>query len=87
MWWIEADSPAQIQAGLAGLTRAPVAGVDSVAAELAATEEAVAWALAWLSSHTGWLLLFDNVEEAAHIEAHLARVRLGRLLHEYAHAA
>ncbi|MFG6202416.1 FxSxx-COOH system tetratricopeptide repeat protein [Nonomuraea sp. JJY05] len=80
MWWMEADSPAQIQAGLAGLTRAMVAGIDSVAAEQATTEEAAAWALAWLSSRTGWLVVFDNVEETTHIDPYLARLSRGHVL-------
>ncbi|MBT2235775.1 NB-ARC domain-containing protein [Nonomuraea sp. NEAU-A123] len=80
VWWMEADSPAQIQASLAGLTRAMVAGIDSVAAEQATTEEAAAWALAWLSSRTGWLVVFDNVEEATHIDPCLARLSCGHVL-------
>ncbi|MEV4179303.1 hypothetical protein [Nonomuraea sp. NPDC049709] len=74
VWWMEADSPAQIQAGLAGLAGALVAGIDSVAAEQATTEEPAAWALAWLNSRTGWLVIFDNVEEAADIDLYLARL-------------
>ncbi|MBT2235776.1 tetratricopeptide repeat protein [Nonomuraea sp. NEAU-A123] len=80
VWWMEADSAAHIQAGLAELARALVAGVDSVAAEQATTEEAAAWSLAWLSSHTGWLVVFDNVEEAVDVDSYLARLTRGRVL-------
>ncbi|MFC4115116.1 FxSxx-COOH system tetratricopeptide repeat protein [Nonomuraea zeae] len=80
VWWMEAESPAHVQAGLAGLTRAMVAGVDSVAAEQATTEEAAAWALAWLGTRTGWLVVFDNVEEVADVEPHLAWLARGHVL-------
>ncbi|MFE0147883.1 tetratricopeptide repeat protein [Nonomuraea sp. NPDC059007] len=80
VWWIDADSPAQIEAGLAGLARALVAGVDSVAAAQASPEEAAAWALAWLAGRTGWMLVFDNVEEVAHVEPYLARLTSGQVL-------
>ncbi|MFI9561056.1 tetratricopeptide repeat protein [Nonomuraea endophytica] len=80
VWWIDADSPAQLQAGLAGLARALVAGSDSVAAAQASPEEAVAWAITWLAGRTGWLLVFDNVEEPAHVEPYLARLTSGHVL-------
>ncbi|WP_219471126.1 tetratricopeptide repeat protein [Nonomuraea rhizosphaerae] len=78
--WIQADSAAQIQAGLAQLTRALVAGIDSAAAEQATSQEAAAWALAWLGTHTGWLMIFDNVEDVADIEPHLGRLGPGQVL-------
>ncbi|MEV4888076.1 tetratricopeptide repeat protein, partial [Nonomuraea sp. NPDC055795] len=71
---------AQIEAGLAGLARALVAGVDSVAAGQASLEEAAAWAMAWLAGRTGWLVVFDNVEEPAHVEPYLARLNGGQVL-------
>ncbi|MFI6396248.1 FxSxx-COOH system tetratricopeptide repeat protein, partial [Nonomuraea sp. NPDC050540] len=80
VWWIDADSPAQIEAGLAALARAVAAGVDSVAAGQASPEEAAAWALAWLAGRTGWLLVLDNVEEPAHVEPYLARLTRGQVL-------
>ncbi|MEU7839123.1 tetratricopeptide repeat protein, partial [Nonomuraea sp. NPDC049129] len=80
VWWIDADTPDQAQTGLAGLTRALVAGIDSVAAEQATTEEAAGWAMTWLSNHQNWLILFDNVEEVSHIEPYLARLTCGHVL-------
>ncbi|MFE0077232.1 tetratricopeptide repeat protein [Nonomuraea sp. NPDC059023] len=80
VWWIDADSPAQIQIGLAGLARALVAGSDSVAAGQASPEEAAAWAITWLAGRTGWLLIFDNVEEPTHVEPYLARLTSGHVL-------
>lgn len=50
-WWIDADSPAQIQEGLADLARAIAAAKHSVAARQATAEEAAAWAFAWLAAH------------------------------------
>ncbi|MEV0584573.1 tetratricopeptide repeat protein [Nonomuraea sp. NPDC050310] len=80
VWWIDADSPEQIQAGLAALGRALATPVDSVAAAQATAEEAAAWTLAWLAHHPGWLIVFDNVEEIAHVEPYLADLSRGFLL-------
>ncbi|MEV4080625.1 tetratricopeptide repeat protein [Nonomuraea fuscirosea] len=80
VWWVEADKLTQIQAGLAALTRELVAGVESAVAQQATPEEAAAWALAWLNTHTGWLLIFDNLEEIADIEPYLSRLAKGHLL-------
>ncbi|NAS27454.1 hypothetical protein GT755_38030, partial [Herbidospora sp. NEAU-GS84] len=80
VWWIEADSPAQIQTSLAGLTRAICAGADSVAAAAATVEEATDWALAWLAAHPGWLLVFDNVEDSGDLHPYLGRLTGGHVL-------
>ncbi|MGW6502051.1 tetratricopeptide repeat protein [Nonomuraea angiospora] len=80
VWWIDADGPDQIRAGLAALARALACGIDSVAAEQATAEEASAWALSWLAAHAGWLVIFDNVEEADHVEPYLARLTHGHVL-------
>jgi len=75
--WIDADSPAQIQNGLVELTRA-IVGYNSAAH--APAEEAVEWAFAWLAAHPGWLLIFDNVEDARDIEPVLNRLNDGAVL-------
>ncbi|WP_379522572.1 tetratricopeptide repeat protein [Nonomuraea insulae] len=80
VWWVEAETPAQIQAGLASLARVLAAGADPVAAEQATPDEAAAWTLEWLNTHTGWLVIFDNVEEAADIELYLARLASGHVV-------
>lgn len=80
IWWIDADSTAQITTGLAGLARAIVAGTHSVAASQATAEEAAAWAISWLAAHPGWLLIFDNVEQATDIEPVLGRLSGGHIL-------
>ncbi|NAS20089.1 tetratricopeptide repeat protein [Herbidospora sp. NEAU-GS84] len=80
VWWIDADSRAQIQTGLAALTRALCAGTHSVAAFQATTEEAAAWAMSWLSLRTGWLLIFDNVEQVDDLQPYLSRLNGGSVL-------
>ncbi|GIN04854.1 tetratricopeptide repeat protein [Planomonospora venezuelensis] len=80
VWWIDADSPERVQAGLAGLCRALCTGVASAAAAQAPVEEAAAWALAWLAGRDGWLVVFDNVEEIAHIQPYLGRLTAGHVL-------
>ncbi|MEU5859932.1 tetratricopeptide repeat protein [Nonomuraea sp. NPDC047529] len=80
VWWIDAEAPAQIQAGLAGLARALTSATDSVAAAQATQDEAATWALTWLSVHPNWLVVFDNVEDAADIEPYLARLSHGHAL-------
>ena len=50
LWWITADAPATIEAGLAGLAVA-VQPALSQALPLEALRE---WALQWLACHDGW---------------------------------
>ena len=59
VWWITADTAANIGLGLAELTRRlhPVATLA----------DAQAWAVGWLQAHPGWLLVLDNVEDIADI--------------------
>ncbi|MEU8148954.1 tetratricopeptide repeat protein [Nonomuraea sp. NPDC048901] len=80
VWWIDADGPDLIRAGLAAFARALACGIDSVAAEQATVEEAAAWALSWLAAHPDWLVIFDNIEEAADIEPYLAGLAHGHVL-------
>ncbi|WP_344448879.1 hypothetical protein, partial [Acrocarpospora macrocephala] len=80
VWWAEADTPANIQTSLAGLARAICAGPHSIAAGQASVEEGAAWAMSWLVTHTGWLLVLDNVEQAADIIPYLGRLSGGQVL-------
>ncbi|MFF0312195.1 tetratricopeptide repeat protein [Streptosporangium sp. NPDC004379] len=80
VWWITAEIPEQIQAGLAGLGRALCAGVASTAAAQAPAEEAEAWALAWLAAHDDWLVVFDNAADAEDLQPYLGRLRTGHVL-------
>ncbi|YCK36716.1 tetratricopeptide repeat protein [Actinomadura sp. ATCC 39365] len=80
VWWIDADGPDRIRAGLAALARALTCAIDSVAAEQATVEEAAAWALSWLAAHPGWLVVLDNIEDVADVEPYLARLAHGHVL-------
>ena len=75
-WWITAETPAGIDAGLASLASAlqpPLAGVLPIEA---LRERAVQW----LASHRGWLVVLDNVSDSADIASLLARAPTGRYL-------
>ncbi|WP_406088213.1 tetratricopeptide repeat protein [Streptomyces virginiae] len=74
-WWITADSPEAIDAGLAELAR-------SLQPALAVMPPAflVERALQWLTTHDDWLIVLDNVERPGDITALLDRVGTGRFL-------
>ncbi len=82
-WWITADSPANITAGLAELagmlvpemTRGTPAAPGAVVAE-----ERAAWARRWLASHAGWLVVLDNVTDPADVADLVAGAPTGRFL-------
>ncbi|MDI2129643.1 tetratricopeptide repeat protein [Yinghuangia seranimata] len=74
-WWITADSPAAVDAGLAALAVALQPGLGGLPAELQ-TERA----LQWLVTQPGWLLVLDNVEDPGHIRRPLDRAPAGRFL-------
>uniref|UniRef100_UPI002F91678D tetratricopeptide repeat protein n=1 Tax=Streptomyces sp. NBC_01553 TaxID=2975877 RepID=UPI002F91678D len=75
--WITADTPAGVQQGLADLAGALQPGLTG-ALSIKEMEER---ALQWLASHTGWLLILDNVNEPADIAPLLARTHAqGRFL-------
>ena len=76
VWWIAADNPAAIEAGLAALAVA-VQPALSRALPLEALRE---WALQWLACHDGWLLVLDNVNDPADIAPLTGRVATGRFL-------
>ncbi|GAA2935664.1 hypothetical protein GCM10020221_34300 [Streptomyces thioluteus] len=73
--WMGAESPDEIEAGLAGLAARLDARWAETAPPLAAT-----WATAWLGAHRGWLLILDNVNDRSHITPLLARLPEGRFL-------
>ncbi|MEU7070805.1 tetratricopeptide repeat protein [Streptomyces narbonensis] len=76
VWWITAETPAELDAGLADLARAMQPGVVGVLPEDALRERA----LQWLSTHDGWLLVLDNVSAPADLRPLLARVGGGRIV-------
>ena len=70
---LDAETAEKLQAGLAALV-GPLRLEADPAKDEAARMEAV---LAWLNAHPGWLLILDNVDSAAALEA--ANRLLGRL--------
>ncbi|MFF5129124.1 tetratricopeptide repeat protein [Streptomyces syringium] len=59
VWWVPAETPDGITLALASLA----AHLDPYASLTAsASAEGAAWAIAWLQSHEGWLLVLDNAE-------------------------
>ncbi|WP_143658493.1 ATP-binding protein [Embleya scabrispora] len=62
-WWITAEDPTKVDAGLSALARALHPGLVGLPAELQTQR-----ALAWLAGHDDWLLVLDNVEDPAHID-------------------
>ncbi|MFC4052484.1 tetratricopeptide repeat protein [Actinomadura syzygii] len=76
VWWVTAENPQQVEAGLAGLTRHLVQD----AARAATTEDAAAWAVGWLRAHPEWLLVLDNVTDPAHVAGLLGCLEGGHAL-------
>jgi hypothetical protein len=76
VWWVTADDPQRIEAGLASLGQR----LCPVLTTVATTPEAAEWALSWLQTHTGWLLVLDNVEDPRDIDDLLGQLLDGHLL-------
>ncbi|MEV0108495.1 tetratricopeptide repeat protein [Nocardia sp. NPDC050799] len=76
MVWIHADSKQGVDRGLAGLA----ARLQPALAEVLTVQDLAERGLQWLSTHTGWLLILDNVEDPADIAPVLARARTGKVL-------
>ncbi|GAA2637016.1 tetratricopeptide repeat-containing protein [Actinomadura fulvescens] len=76
VWWITADTPASLQAGLAALATA----LQPELAEALPLEALAERAIAWLTCHHGWLLVLDNVTTPADVEPMLRRLLTGRVL-------
>jgi tetratricopeptide (TPR) repeat protein len=73
--WITAGSPENIDAGLAALAARIHPEIGH-----ATTTVATEWALSWLQTHSGWLLVLDNVEDARHVESLLGQLNNGHIL-------
>ncbi|MER7109852.1 tetratricopeptide repeat protein [Streptomyces sp. NPDC000229] len=74
--WITADSPAGVEQGLAALGMA----LQPAASKVMTAEALVEIGKEWLATHTGWLLVLDNVNDPADIAELLARAPAGRFL-------
>ncbi|MFB7355995.1 tetratricopeptide repeat protein [Streptomyces gardneri] len=74
--WINADSEAGVQQGLAELATA----LQPALAHALPVEKLAERALQWLATHTGWLLILDNVNDPADIAPLTQGPATGRLL-------
>jgi len=71
VWWIRSDTPELIEAGFAALT-VRLRGEES--SDLTTTQ-AADWAVGWLQTHPGWLLVFDNAEKPGDVHAWTGQLR------------
>ncbi|MDV5146688.1 tetratricopeptide repeat protein [Streptomyces sp. SBC-4] len=76
VWWITAESRADVDAGLADLAVAMQPALIGVLPQEALRERA----LQWLSAHDGWLLVLDNVTDPGDVAGLLARTGRGRIV-------
>ncbi|MFC7273585.1 tetratricopeptide repeat protein [Paractinoplanes rhizophilus] len=76
IWWVTADEPAAIESGLAELTYRLHPDGRIVATD----REAAGWAMTWLQTHPGWLLVLDNVERRADVEPLLGGLTAGSII-------
>ncbi|MEU6140014.1 NB-ARC domain-containing protein [Streptomyces sp. NPDC047081] len=76
VWWITAETSADLDAGLAELAVALAPALRDVLSREALRERAVQW----LAGHDGWLLVLDNVSDPADVKQLLGRATGGRFL-------
>ncbi|GFJ76448.1 NB-ARC domain-containing protein [Phytohabitans houttuyneae] len=76
VWWVAAETPETVEAGLAQLAFRLHPGVQVIATQT----EAATWAVGWLQSHDGWLLVLDNVEHRRQVEPLLGQLSRGHVL-------
>ena len=77
VWWVRADTPESVTAGLAALTDRLRLAHRHAGVSVAQRAE---WAVGWLQSHTGWLLVLDDVEEPGDVDWVLAALDRGHHL-------
>ncbi|WP_324795605.1 FxSxx-COOH system tetratricopeptide repeat protein [Streptomyces cyaneofuscatus] len=76
VWWMTSESPEAIVKGFADIT----VRLCPQWAQTVGQDERAAWAIAWLQAHPGWLLIFDNVEDPAHLRPYLGTLNGGHHL-------
>jgi tetratricopeptide (TPR) repeat protein len=76
VWWITADTAANIDTGLAGLAEALQPDLAAECPQAVLRERA----MQWLASHDGWLLVLDNVTSPADIQFLISSVQAGRFV-------
>ncbi|GAA0412127.1 hypothetical protein Acor_16160 [Acrocarpospora corrugata] len=72
IWWIDAEDPVQIEAGLAALARRLHPGNPP--------DRPAEWAKTWLASHKGWLVILDNVTRPSDVAELIGSLPSGRFL-------
>ncbi|MFF2849598.1 tetratricopeptide repeat protein [Streptomyces sp. NPDC058001] len=75
VWWITAESPASVDAGLASLAGT----LQPALTTLLQQRQLRDWALQWLTAHDDWLVVLDNVSDPADLKPLLAATT-GRFL-------
>jgi Tetratricopeptide repeat/NB-ARC domain len=75
IWWIDAEDPREIEAGLAALARRLYPDLA-----LIPDPDAAAWGRSWLAGHDGWLVVLDNATEPAHVADLMATAHGGRFM-------
>ncbi|MGW1704821.1 FxSxx-COOH system tetratricopeptide repeat protein [Streptomyces sp. NPDC002206] len=76
VWWITADNPDAITAGLAALTSRLLPDLAAPATTNALAE----WAITWFQTHPGWLVVFDNADDPSHLAPVISQLDTGRHL-------
>ncbi|MFI6910491.1 tetratricopeptide repeat protein [Nonomuraea sp. NPDC050394] len=76
LWWIIADTPGAIEAGLAELA----AGLQPELRAAVPLPVLAERATAWLAAHAGWLLVLDNVASPEDVRPLLERISAGQVL-------
>ncbi|WUH97302.1 FxSxx-COOH system tetratricopeptide repeat protein [Spirillospora sp. NBC_00431] len=79
-WWITADSAAGVTAGLADLAGMLVPEMTRGTPGAVPLDERAAWARRWLATHTGWLVVLDNVTDPADVADLVTSAPGGRFL-------
>ncbi|WP_083872396.1 FxSxx-COOH system tetratricopeptide repeat protein [Nocardia testacea] len=74
--WITVDTAAGVEQGLAKFA----AALQPALAQALEVEQLADRALQWLATHSGWLLILDNVADPADIAEVLARAGNGRIV-------
>lgn len=74
--WINSETPEQLQneyAMVADFLELPQRTAKEIKVVVAAVKK-------WLESHSGWLLIFDNVEHPDHVAPYLPQIRKGHAI-------
>ena len=76
VWWIRAGTHEAVDSGLAELAEALQPDMSAVLSR----DGLRGWALQWLTSHYGWLLVLDGVSGPDEVRPLLARAQTGSLI-------